>query len=1159
MPPGKGNVAHRDCPYFGLDYYEEKFGAWFFGREVERGQIITNLQASRLTLLHAESGVGKSSLLRAGVAWRLHQLAQDGVAMQGAGPDVPVVFSSWKDEPVPELIAATSQAVQPLLAKPLEMPLPADHLDTAIEAAAEAVGANFLIMLDQFEEYFLYCAREKEPERFADELARCINRTDLAANFLISIREDAYAGLGDLFNGRIANVYGNYLHVDYLDRVSAEKAIREPLELYNKQPGVTQRVEIQDELVEAVLEQARTYDSDGALSRGRMAASGDDGDRRVATPLLQLVMRTIWDRERVEGSPVLRLATLQRLEGVSKVVDTHLGQALSTLSRGERQTAIEVFDHLVTPSGAKIAESVPDLAVRTGHTEDHVGSVLEKLDHAYIVRPVPAPPDQDARRYRRYEIFHDVLASAINRTIRARKEQLRARRFRRLAALAVALLVVVTAIGIYVGHLYTSARAEAAIAQSRALAAAANAYGTSDPQASTLLALQALKVHYTAQAEAALREALPRAQEIRQLGSGAPVFAAAFDPADAGKVASGGADGNAWVWDARTGHRLLLRPSGGFRSTGTADTVAFNRAGSQVAVGYFLGTVAVFDVARGNELYHIKLSGQIQGLDFVGATGQLAIATTQGAYLENQGSPLRGLLPAKYANQYTYGVAADPVNPREFAIAGYPSTPGHATAVCNLRGAGSVRCKWLTQGTLSSYSVGFSPDGRELVTADNDGGIHLYNAATRAQLRVLEGGDGVATGAQFDNTGTLVVAGYSSGAVRVWNATSGLQFAELQGNVTRVNSVQFDANGGEIVTAGNDGTTRIWRTRPSGLQREFAASLSGSTPNPVWGVEYNSEGTRLTAWDSSGDAYVYTVDGHKVTTLSGLGANVQTAQFSPNGTMVATTTGAYVDQWHASTAGFAHHYIYVGANEFAMHANYSPDGARLLIVTSAHTAQVRDATTGKLLMSINPHSTASMMAGVFQPHGYQILTGNSAGQVWVWNADTGKKLRVLGKIGPAIADVEFNRSGSEFVTAVANGDITVWSANGDRRLRTIPACPSPTTASFSPDGTKIIVGCSDGTARVFATGGKLLTVVSVAQAGLVNTAEFSPNGHNIVTAFGTTGTGGIEIWSSELASRLSGLEKLAQRLVDATFTPAERAALINAANGPNASVSHSGN
>ena len=233
------------------------------------------------------------------------------------------------------------------------------------------MNASLLVILDQFEEYFLYHSREPAPGRFADELARCINRADLPANFLIAIREDAYAGLGGLFKGRIANVYGNYLHIDYLDRASAEKAIREPLEVYNGQPDVAERVAIQDGLVEAVLDQVRAYDAGGDPAQGP-AAAADGGGGRVATPLLQLVMETVWQRERAEGSRELRLSTLQNLQGVGKIVDTHLGKALRALGGGERQTAIDAFDHLVTPSGGKIAQSVPDLAHRTGHSEEQV-------------------------------------------------------------------------------------------------------------------------------------------------------------------------------------------------------------------------------------------------------------------------------------------------------------------------------------------------------------------------------------------------------------------------------------------------------------------------------------------------------------------------------------------------------------------------------------------------------------------------------------------------------------------------------------------------------------------------------------------------------------------------------------------------------------------
>ncbi len=61
-------VAPRDNPYFGLEYYDERFGAWFFGREAEGSKIITNLRAARLTLLHAESGEGRVRCC--GPGWR---------------------------------------------------------------------------------------------------------------------------------------------------------------------------------------------------------------------------------------------------------------------------------------------------------------------------------------------------------------------------------------------------------------------------------------------------------------------------------------------------------------------------------------------------------------------------------------------------------------------------------------------------------------------------------------------------------------------------------------------------------------------------------------------------------------------------------------------------------------------------------------------------------------------------------------------------------------------------------------------------------------------------------------------------------------------------------------------------------------------------------
>ena len=60
-PPSWGSGAvSADAPYVGLDYFLEEDAGLFFGRDAERKRIVGNLRASRLTLLYAESGVGKS-------------------------------------------------------------------------------------------------------------------------------------------------------------------------------------------------------------------------------------------------------------------------------------------------------------------------------------------------------------------------------------------------------------------------------------------------------------------------------------------------------------------------------------------------------------------------------------------------------------------------------------------------------------------------------------------------------------------------------------------------------------------------------------------------------------------------------------------------------------------------------------------------------------------------------------------------------------------------------------------------------------------------------------------------------------------------------------------------------------------------------------------
>jgi WD40 repeat protein len=1140
-------VEPRDCPYLGLDYYTEELGGWFFGREAESDKIISNLMGARLTLLHAESGVGKSSVLRAGVAWRLRQYAR--TTPRGAVMDLPVVFNYWKDDPVRDLIAEIAAAVGPFLPGGAAAGLRTERLDQAIEAASAAADAGLLVILDQFEEYFVYCSQKSAPERFADELARCINRPNLPANFLISIREDAYAGLGDLFKGRIANVYGNYLHIDYLDRESAEQAIRRPLEVYNQQPGIAEPVTISGDLVDAVLREVRVRNADGDLSVDQAQANGNPG--RVATPLLQLVMQAIWQRELGHDSHELQLSTLHSLEGVGKIVDTHLEQALGTLDRRDQRTAVDMLDHLVTPSGTKIAESVPDLAQRTHQGEDRVGRIMAKLGEARIVRPVQAPPDKDPVRDRRYEILHDALVPAINHQVAARDVQRRTRRAWRFAALAVLLFLTASALVIGFALLWSNANKQKMIAESRQLAAAADANLARDPQLSALLAMRALRLHDTSQAEAALRDALPQIQAVRTFRTGTTASWAVFDPVDPNKVASAGKDGAAAIWDVKTGRRLVrLWPKSGFRVNGTADAVAFNATDTQVAVGYAHGTVVLFNARSGRQLRSINVGSTVNDLRYLDRISGLAIATQDGirAWLPGTRRPYKlSFTPA-------YTIAVDPKGSLKFAV-----TTDKGTYIWNLNTGAQTR-RHLGFGNADAE---FSSNGKQVVTVDSNGFAHIYNLATFKETAFLDAGEGTAYTAAFSQNGKLVVAGYKSGVTRVWDVATQLLLTSLSGNASTVYTARFSPTGNEVVTASADGTVRVWQAMPRELRTAFATSWAAGTPNPVFAAQYSPDGRRILAVDTTSPARVFTASGtpvysggQPVVLDPGGGASVNTALFNRAGTEIVTANSdGTVDLWHARGSSYAQirlpSPIRVKGGGPAHYAGFSPDGSRIAVVTDNDTAEVFSSRTGQLLQTLDPHHGFLLSVAAFSHDGRQILTGDNNGQVEVWNAATGHMTGVLGKPGPAVNDVEFNASGSQFVTATDGGVVTLWDARHDRQVRSISACPSPSTASFSSDERKIVVACGDGSAPVFdAATGELLTVLKGAEVGEVNSAAFSPDGKSIVTTWDGDGTGGVRIWSSDLVTTsLQTLENLAKHRITRTFTAAERKQYLTGISG----------
>ena len=446
-------MSARDAPYVGLDHFGEGDRELFFGRDAERRRVISNLRASRLTLLYAESGVGKTSLLHAGVTARLKELAVDSFAETGSARYLPFVFSGWRQGSTEALIGELEEQSRGMLAGAAELTLPRDALVMALGTLTEQAGVTPLVILDRFEDLLF---EPSDDRGFDHELARCVTDPQLQASFLLSVRQDAMSLIGQRFKGLIPNVYGNFLHLDFLDETAAQDAVVGPIRAFNRRlPDDAVAYEIEPELVEAVVRQVR---------RGSIAVDDDAGTEpggaavnRVETAYLQLVMQRLWDEEVDAGSTVLRLGTLERLGGAGQIVHAHLDDVMERLPADQADAAASAFRFLLTSAGRKIALSTDELSDFSDADETVLEPALERLERARILRSVPAPePGGQARR----EIFHDVLAPAVlawrRRHLEDRRvslERERARRLevrsRRLAATAIALAAVLIGIGLF--------------------------------------------------------------------------------------------------------------------------------------------------------------------------------------------------------------------------------------------------------------------------------------------------------------------------------------------------------------------------------------------------------------------------------------------------------------------------------------------------------------------------------------------------------------------------------------------------------------------------------------------------------------------------------------------------------------------------------------
>lgn len=308
-------LGEADCPYVGLEAFDERNAANFFGREERVHALVQRLQQERLLVVTGASGSGKSSLVLAGLLPALRAGALEGSA-------------AWRY--LPPLVPGTTP-LQGLLAALLpegagDAQLPRwlarlrEHPAAVGELAADEPA---VLVVDQFEEVMTLRSAENAADfnAFVAALESLVDAEAPAHRVVLTMRNDVDTQLAreyPEFNRRYGAAASPLVSMD-------SGQLREAIEGPAQRVGLKFQDGVVDELIRSVV--------------------GED----AGLPLLQFSLMALWDRRhgnlitlealRAVGSPrramtVAAEALYAELPPEQQLATGHLFLALSRQGEG---------------------------------------------------------------------------------------------------------------------------------------------------------------------------------------------------------------------------------------------------------------------------------------------------------------------------------------------------------------------------------------------------------------------------------------------------------------------------------------------------------------------------------------------------------------------------------------------------------------------------------------------------------------------------------------------------------------------------------------------------------------------------------------------------------------------------------------------------------
>lgn len=380
----------------GMEFLTSEHRDYLLGREEEIEELLTRLSDDPIVLLLGDSGVGKTSLIHAGLlpkiinrGWRFIYTRPFGFPCADIVHQIQTTVFEWR----------------PTFKGPL--------ISILAEVVAAAGEERILLIIDQFED-ILAARDEREAIELTSELRAIREMATPLVRVLISYRADLEGRLGEYWQKISGSPTG--LPRVYLGGIGVEKAWE----------GVTRIV--QDLSVKLSLRETEQK----RIKNDLLVSSHAIGFPKVYPPYMQMLVDNIWSSSRKERGTYY-FKRYQESGGMEGVIGGYLSRQLAYAQDSEGHTRL-VLVSLVRSYGVKAQRSIDEIIADTRLDKVNCERALERLIDFRLVRHID--------EY--YEISHDFIAKKIISTL-VDVEEREFKRFRELLASKAAAYQITTA------------------------------------------------------------------------------------------------------------------------------------------------------------------------------------------------------------------------------------------------------------------------------------------------------------------------------------------------------------------------------------------------------------------------------------------------------------------------------------------------------------------------------------------------------------------------------------------------------------------------------------------------------------------------------------------------------------------------------------------